>query len=66
MSYRLTCAICSTRFDGLVEIQEHVMRDHGYTHDDLSRQTHHDEQGALVYTMPDGVNWLIAERVTIS
>jgi len=60
--YRLTCLICDEQDDDLVRIQEHVMDLHDYTVDDLRTCTKREIEGGYIWTMPDGVDWLQAER----
>ena len=69
MAYDLTCLLCdgAAQPEGatsLVLMQEHLMRDHHITQDDLRRCTHAEgaEDGATIhtYTLPDGRPWLKA------
>jgi hypothetical protein len=51
-------------------MQEHLMEEHGYTREDLQRQTSNPtnraknwpEVNEYTYTLPDGKDWLKAER----
>ena len=47
----------------MVGLQEHVMRVHKYTPKQLRHNTRRDHHHGYIYTMPDGVDWLLAERV---
>jgi hypothetical protein len=63
MTYRLTCLICGEYHgNDLVAIQEHAMREHDYRQRDHQRVTRREVDGGWVYTMPDGVDWLLAKR----
>lgn len=55
---RLTCLICGTRGNDLVRMQEHVMHEHGYKHDDHQKVTRRREGDSYIWTMPDGTDWL--------
>jgi len=63
MTYRLKCLICGHEDNNLVAIQEHAMDEHGYAQDDHRRAARRQtEEGAWIYTMPDGIEWLMAKR----
>jgi hypothetical protein len=61
-TYRLTCLICGHKERSLVAIQEHAMREHGYAQRDLQKNSRRAVEG-YVYSMPDGVDWLLAEML---
>ena len=63
-NWKLTCLICGEEFDGLVRAQKHTMEAHGYTHEDHQRVTsrHDPKTNIWIYTFPDRVDWLQAER----
>jgi hypothetical protein len=62
MTYQLTCLVCRARGPSLVGLQEHVMRVHKYTPKQLRHNTRRDHHQGYIYTMPDGVDLLLAER----
>jgi len=62
--FKLKCLICGEEAAGLVLAQEHVMDEHGYTQADLRQATREViAPEHYVWSMPDGVKWLDAERV---
>jgi hypothetical protein len=66
VKWKLTCVQCGKNDNVLINLQEHAMKDHGYTQDDHRRQTKREidgDPGHLMYTMPDGKDWLEAERI---
>jgi len=58
--WRLTCLICGHQDPGLVAIQEHAMREHGYTQEDHREATRRMVERGYRWTFPDGVEWLEA------
>jgi hypothetical protein len=64
----MTCLLCPPsereEFSDLVAVQEHAMREHGYTQDDhrRARRTHLGED-RIRWTFPDGSEWLEAVKV---
>lgn len=67
MRYELECLICGTHRNDLVIMQEHVMQAHTYTQRELQAQTHRhereNESEAIIFTMPNGKDWLKATRI---
>lgn len=61
--YKLTCMICGHQGGGLIAMQEHAMEEHGYTQEDHRRNTaRNPKTNVWIYSFPDGVDWLYAER----
>lgn len=66
MAFHLTCLLCegnkphSSQY--LVPMQEHVMKEHGYTQADLQKQTKRETEQGYIYTFPDGKDWLDAVK----
>jgi len=62
--WKNTCLICGLQGGDLVAMQEHAMEEHGYTQEDHQRVTsrHDPKTNIWIYTFPDRVDWLQAER----
>lgn len=56
------CMICGEVFHNLVAAQEHVMDVHGYTQDDIRKNTKRSDGEGFIFTMPDGRDWMHATR----
>jgi hypothetical protein len=55
--------ICGHQGGGLIAMQEHAMEEHGYTQEDHRRNTaRNPKTNVWIYSFPDGVDWLYAER----
>jgi hypothetical protein len=70
MMWTMKCLLCPpdearAAWRDLVAIQEHVMRDHGYTRMDLrwnTRRPASPNKDHYIWTMPDGSDWLEAKK----
>jgi hypothetical protein len=69
MMWMMKCLLCPPQskvtWTDLVAIQEHVMRDHGYTRMDLRTNTRRPaspNKDHYIWTMPDGSDWLEAKK----
>jgi hypothetical protein len=64
-TYQLTCLICGYGRPGaiLTSMQEHVMEAHGYLLEQLREQGRRQTEHGWTFSMPDGVEWLHAEKV---
>lgn len=66
MAYHLTCLLCEGTKPHtspyLVNLQEHVMTEHGYSREDLQKQTKRETDEGYVYTFQDGKEWLNAAK----
>ena len=65
MTFYLTCLLCDQGNNpktspNLVTMQEHLMNEHGYTREDLQKQTKQETDDGYIYTFADGKDWLHA------
>jgi hypothetical protein len=64
-SWQMRCMICNQPDTNLTRIQEHLMGAHGYSVEELRAQSKRQPSGdenTYIYTLPDGTDWLYAER----
>lgn len=64
-AWALKCLICGFSRCSLVPMQEHAMHTHCRTRDDLRGARRRDVPGGYVWTFPDGVDWLGAQKANV-